>query len=123
MTASVYGGILSRTGRRGGGEGDPAATQGNPGATQASTTPLQGLRPGAGTTRRCPVHFSAADFPRETTACEATFPGPSPGAGPPGGSQYTGAAWGLADSQREQPHLEFGKVPMAIPESTWKCLL
>jgi hypothetical protein len=66
MTTSVDGGVLSRTGKGGGG-GNPEATLGDPWHLHTcQNTPR--LAPWCRTTRRCPVHWAAADFPRETTA-------------------------------------------------------
>jgi hypothetical protein len=125
MTTSVDGGVLSRTGRGGGG-GEATQTQRQPVATRR--------RPKipAKHSRACalvPEPPGAAQYTGQLRIsrgkqllCEATLPGlsPGPGAGPPGGSQYTGAWRILRENNR---NLKCGDVPRAITGSTWKCLV
>ncbi len=107
MTTSVDGGVLSRTGRGEGGEGGgEKATQRRLMATQRRPEYLQntpGLAPWCRTTRRCPVHWAAADFRGKQPLCEATLPGLSPRGRT---TRRLPVNWGLADSQGEQPQPE-----------------
>jgi hypothetical protein len=95
-------GDLISYGEGGGGEAtqrQPLATLGNPWhPVYLQNTPR--LAPWCRTTRRCPVRWAAADFPRETAALwgnppEALAPGPDHPAAP--------SKLGPADSLREQP--------------------
>ena len=119
MTTSVDsdGGVLSRTGRGGGG-GDPEATHGAPEATRIPAKTLQGLRPGAGTTRRCPVHWAAANTRGKQPLCEATIPGLSPRGRT---TRRHPVNWGLRILRENNRNLDCGDVPEAIPASTCKC--
>jgi hypothetical protein len=71
VTTSVYGGDPISNGEREGGGG-----VGKHLATCNHSQHTQDFRPGAGTTRRCPVHWAAAVFHEETTATsQNTLPG------------------------------------------------
>jgi hypothetical protein len=99
MTTSVDGGVLSRTGRGGGG-GDPEATHGDPETTRIP----------AKHSRACalvPEPPGAAQYTGQLRIsrgkqplCEATLPGLSPRGRT---TRRLPVNWGLADSQREQP--------------------
>jgi hypothetical protein len=104
MTTSVDGGILSRTGRGGGGreatQRQPMATQRRPRipAKHSRACALVQEPPGAAQYAG-QLRISRGKQP----LCEATLPGLSPRSRT---TRRLPVHWGLADSQREQPQLE-----------------
>ena len=104
MTTSVYGGILSRTGRRGGGgeatQRQPVATRRRPKipAKHSRACALVPEPPGAAQYTG-QLRISRGKQP----LCEATLPGLSPRGRT---IRRLPVYWGLADSQREQLQLE-----------------
>ena len=75
MTTSVDGGVLSRTGKGGGGG---EATQRQPLATCIPAKTLQGLRPGAGPPGATQYAGQLRMSRGKQPLCEATLPGLSP---------------------------------------------